>query len=244
MKNIIITGASRGIGKALMCAFAKKGYNIWACMRKVSPEQEAEIKELEQLNNIWIKPIILELQDAESIKRAVKEIFSSKEKIDCLINNAGISGSNLFLMTPIEQLKEIFEVDFFGLVQFSQLIAKKMVRQKDGNIINMASVRGLKAEKGNLAYGTAKASVIYATKVMALELGQYNIRVNAVAPGLIPTEIIAYKSDELIKDIVEDTALKKSGDVEDVISMIQFLCSDDAKYITGQIMSVDGGYSI
>ncbi len=133
-------------------------------------------------------------------------------------------------------------MDFFAVIFFSQMIAKKMIRQKKGNIINIASVRGLKPEPGNLAYGTAKCALIYATKVLAEELKPYGIRVNAIAPGAIQTEMISYKSSATIDMIKEKSALGRLGTKQEVVKAVRYLCDENSSGTTGEILTVSGGY--
>lgn len=146
------------------------------------------------------------------------------------------------MMTSPEVLAKVFQVDFFGLVLLSQFIVKKMIRQKKGNIINIVSVRGLKPEAGNIAYGTAKCAVIYATKVMAEELKPYGIRVNAIAPGAIQTDMLSYKDKTVMDQLLAQSALRRIGTVKDVVDIIKYLVDDRSSYITGEILPVNGGY--
>lgn len=241
-QNVIVTGGNRGIGYALVRGFLKEGCNVWVCVRTQSTGWEKELYEMADAYGVWIKTVCLDLEDKESIVQAAKTILSDQIRIDCLVNNAGISGTGLFLMTSMQEIEKMFQVDFFGLLSFTQLIARKMIRQKSGNIINISSVRGLKPEAGGIAYGTAKSAVAFATKILAQELGPFHIRVNAVAPGLIRTDMIRYKSGETVQDIIGKSALKKAGEKEDVVHAVLFLASEQAAFITGEIIKVDGGY--
>lgn len=162
--------------------------------------------------------------------------------VDVLINNAGITGNSTFLMASMKQMRKIFDVNLFGTLLFTQYVARHMVGQKEGQIINIASVRGMEIEEGNILYGMSKASLIYATKVMAKELCHYNISVNAVAPGYIPTDINADKPEALIHNILKKTPLRQHGNVTDVVNAVAFLL--DHPSICGQIMRVDGGYTV
>ncbi len=244
-QNVIITGANRGIGKALMVDFAKNGWNIWPVIRKCDDEFSDTIDALTKENNIWIRPIFWNgLDDLESVKAAGKEILSQDEHVHALINNAGMAHTKLFLMTSVSEMKDIFDVNYWGSLLFTQVISKKMIGQKYGKIINMASVRGIKPEAGNIAYGTSKAAVIYATKVLAIELGHFGITVNAVAPGMIPTDMIAVKPQKVKDRILEESALHRYGTVKNVVDTVLFLASEKGDFITGQIVGVDGGYAL
>ena len=147
-------------------------------------------------------------------------------------------------MTNVNEMKRIFDVNYWGSLLFTQQISKRMIRQKYGKIINLASVRGIKPEAGNIAYGTSKAAIIYATKVLAIELGNYNICVNAVAPGMIPTDINANKSEKIKQQIIENSALHRFGNLQDVVETVMFLAGETGDFITGQILSIDGGYAL
>ena len=240
-KNAIITGANRGIGKAIMEAFAEKGVNIWACARQASDEFEEYIDKLSKDNDVWITPVYFDLNDEDAIKRSIKSITGEKKSIDILVNNAGIAYGGLMQMTPVDKLKEVFQVNYFAPVMIMQLISRVMQRQKSGSMINIASVGGLETNPGYLAYGSSKASLIWATRSIAKELGIYNVRVNAVAPGLTDTAMGNYKSEEELKKTIDRTGLKRMADPKEIANAVVFLASDEASFLTGEIMKVDGG---
>lgn len=240
-KNVIITGCNRGIGKALMERFAKEGANIWAHARKKTEEFENEISTLTEKYGVSIYPIYFDLKDFEAIKLAVTEIRKSKQRIDILVNNAGIAHGGLLSMTRIEDLQEVFQINYFAQILLIQQVSRIMMRQKLGNIINMASVGGIEANAGYLAYGSSKASLIWATKCISKELAPYSIRVNAVAPGLTKTEMGMYKSEEELQKTINTTSLKRMAEVSEVVNAVLFLASEDSSFITGHVLSVDGG---
>lgn len=240
-KNIIITGCNRGIGKAVLELFAAQGGNVWACARNFSKEFEEELQSLSSQYGVWIKPVYFDLKDDAAIKEAVSKIVKEKCPIDVLVNNAGIAYSGLMQMTPIDKLKEVFQVNYFSQILIMQLVAKTMVRQKHGNIINMASVGGIETNPGYLAYGSSKASLIWATQTVAKELGVYNIRVNAVAPGLTDTSMGNYKSGEELKKTIERTSLKRMADPKEIADAVLFLASEQSSFVTGHVLKVDGG---
>ena len=240
-KNAIITGANGGIGKELVRQFAKEGANIWACARKSSDEFEQYIQKMSQEYNVWVKPVYYDLENEEEIISELKKIIAEKKSIDILVNNAGVAYGGLMQMTSMDKLKEVFQVNYFAPIMIIQLISRIMQRQKSGNIINIASVGGIETNPGYLAYGSSKASLIWATKTIAKELGMYNIRVNAVAPGLTDTSMGSYKSEEELAKTIDRTGLKRMARTEEIASAVIFLASDDASYITGEIMQVDGG---
>lgn len=240
-KNAVITGSNRGIGKALVRAFAKKGYNIWACARKENEELEAESAQLAQECGVWIRPVYFDLAVEEEVKTAVKEILKEKRKIDVLVNNAGIPYGGLLQMTSLAKLREVYEVNVFAQVLMIQMISRQMMKQRNGVILNMCSVGGMEYNPGYLAYGSSKAAMIWITKSLAKELAPYQIRVNGIAPGLIDTDMGNYKSEEELQKVLDRTPMHRMGMPEEVAEAAVFLASEEASYVTGHIMVVDGG---
>ena len=240
-KNVIITGCNRGIGKAIMTIFAENGANIWACVRKPNTEFEEYAKELAQKNSVEIQPLYFDLTDSEGIKSAVKTIRSTKKTVDALVNNAGVSYNALFQMSTTDMLRETFEVNFFSIFLFTQYISKLMVAQKSGSIINIASSAGIDGNAGRSAYGASKAAIICMTKAIATELGEYGIRANSIAPGIIKTEMISNMTDEVIARTIEQSHMKRVGEPLEIANAAVFLASDLSSHITGQVIRVDGG---
>lgn len=240
-KNVIITGAKRGIGRTILELFVRNGANIWACDLARDEAFEQDIQCLAEENNVWIKPVYFDLSNEEAVKSGIQGIIKDKEKIDVLVNNAGIAFGALFTMTPLQKLKDVFQINFFAQVQIMQLVLRVMMRQKSGCIVNMASIGGIETAPGYLAYGSSKASLIYATKSVSHEVGQYGIRVNAIAPGLVKTDMGAYKSQEEIDKIIERSSLHRRADPGEIASCALFLASDQASFITGQVLIADGG---
>lgn len=240
-KNVIITGANRGIGLAALQKFIKEGCNVWACIRKSNPEFENHAQKLAQENGVWVKPVYFDLQNEDEIKAGIKQIASEKLPIDILVNNAGVPFGGLMTMTPLAKLKEVFEINYFSQILIMQLVARYMMRQKSGSIVNMASVGGINTDPGYLAYGSSKAALIWATKCVAKELGPYNIRVNAVAPGLTQTTMGNYKDEEELNKVIRNTSLGRMATPEEIANAIAFLASEDASFITGHILVIDGG---
>lgn len=241
MANAIITGSNRGIGMATLKKFAMQGINIWACMRTRDLDLEKEFEKYSQMHHIWIRPVYFDMQDEGQIKEGMRAIMSQKETVDILVNNAGIPYGGLMLMTPMDKLHDVFQVNFFSQILMMQLAAKKMIRQKSGVIINLASAGGIEANPGYLAYGSSKSAIIWATKSVARELAEFGIRVNAVAPGLTDTGMGNYKSEDELKKTLARTPLGRMARPEEIADAIYFLSSGSASYITGQILQVDGG---
>lgn len=239
--NAIITGSNRGIGKAMVEAFATVGYNIWACARKATPEYEAWLNETASFKGIWIKPIYFEMSDPESVNSGIKQILDENESVDVLVNNAGISTVGLLSMSKIDDIRKLFEVNYFAMLQIIQKVSKKMARQKKGVIINMGSIAGIEPQPGKIAYGSSKAAVMMMTQCLAKELGPMGIRVNSIAPGPIETEMIHQYNDEMLNKLASESALRRLGKREEIAQVALFLASEQASYINGEIIKVDGG---
>lgn len=240
-KTVIITGANRGIGKELVKTFAEAGYDIWACSRSESEQFKDDISSLRNNYGVNITPIYFNLSDSEEIKKGIKQILAEKKNIDVLINNAGVPYGGLFTMTSIAKLKEVYEVNVFAQVQIMQLVARQMMKQKSGCIINMCSVGGIETNPGYLAYGSSKAALIWITKSVSRELGQYNIRVNGIAPGLVDTDMGNYKSEEELSKVLNRMSIHRMGQPSEIAKAALYIASDDAAYMTGHIMVLDGG---
>lgn len=240
-KTIIITGANRGIGRASVRAFAEKGYDIWACARAYSEAFEADMAGEAARTGAGITPVYFDLLKEDEVRSGVQRILSGKRDVDVLLNCAGIPYNGLLTMTPLDKLREVYQVNVFAQVQLIQLIARRMMRRKRGCIINLCSAGGIEAAPGYLAYGSSKAAMIWITRCAARELGQYHIRVNGIAPGLIDTDMGAYKPEEEREKLLERTCLGRLGRPEEIAAAAVYLASEDAAFMTGQIMVLDGG---
>lgn len=240
-KSAIITGSNRGIGAVITEELASRGCNIWACARKPNPEFEVRLKELAEKYGVWIKPVYFELSNEDELKVGVKTIMSDKLPIDILVNNAGMPFGGLMTMTPIAKLREVFEVNYFSQILMMQLVTRVMMRQKSGCIINMASVGGIETNPGYLAYGSSKAALIWATKCISKELGPYNIRVNAVAPGFTDTSMGHFNKEEELEKMIDQTSLHRMATPEEIGKGVAYLVSDDASFVTGHVLVIDGG---
>ena len=240
-KTAIVTGANRGIGLAVVKTFAQNHADILACARTQTTEFEKEMKALALQYDVSIQPVYFDLSDENATTAAVKQLIRNTDHIDILVNNAGVTTAGLFGMTSIAQIKQTFDVNFFAQLSITQLVTKKMVRNHSGSVINICSVSGLSNEKGRLAYGSSKAALAFATKTLAIELGASGIRVNAVSPGFIDTDMWRQRSDELRTTVLNETPLVRQGSPVDVAKAVLFLASDDSSYITGRNIIVDGG---
>ncbi len=240
-KNVILTGSKRGIGRVILELFAQNGANIWACGRSHDDIFEQDIEKLAADNSVWIEPIYFDLADENGVKTGIQQIIKEKKAVDILVNNAGIAYGGLATMTPMAKLKDVFQINYFAQIQIMQLVLRVMMKQKSGCIINMASIGGIETAPGYLAYGSSKAALIYATKSVSHEVGQYGIRVNAIAPGLVQTDMGGFKSDEEIKKILERSSLHRMADPKEIANCALFLASEQSSFITGQALIADGG---
>lgn len=241
-KNIVITGANRGIGFSALKKIAENGGNVWACMRDVSQDRIAWIHEIEEKNHVWIKPVELELISEESIRMAAKKILSDKLQIDGIVNNAGVTGPiKLFSMMSMEEIRKTFDVNFFGPSLLTQRLLKNMMRHKNGSIVNIVSVAAIDGEPAQYAYVSSKAAMIGATKKLSSELAPYQIRVNAVAPGMIDTDMGDIIDGNMVQQMLTSIPMKRKGNADEVANVILYLLSEEASYISGQIFRVDGG---
>jgi len=233
-KVVVITGASRGIGLAAVQQFINNGWFVCACVRNATQELNQIISSNGQIFS-------LDLTDEQSVTQCAKEIIRNTEKIDALVNCAGIAYGSLFSMTKISDLKAVFQVNFFSQILFSQLISKKMMRKKCGAIVNLSSTSGILADNGTLAYGCSKAALSHATKIMSTELGAFNIRVNAVAPAKVDTDM-GRMMDTNSSDLLNSRS-SLSGEISsnDVAELIYYLCSDGARFLSGQVIRLDRG---
>lgn len=241
-KNAIITGAAGGIGRATAECFAANGANIWACELRGSEKFEKDMADLAEKYGVWIETVYFDVTDEEQVKSAVKRIRSKKCSIDVLANVAGIvAPSTSFPMTDMAKIKKVFEVNFFALTLLTQYVSRLMIRQNSGSIVNIASIAGIDGDPAQYEYAASKAAVIGGTKKLARELAPNNIRVNAIAPGMIQTEMGAHIEDNLRDEILAKVMMKRMGKPEEIANAIAFVASDMASYMTGQVIRVDGG---
>lgn len=240
-KNAIITGCLSGIGFETMRLFAQNCANIWACCQYENAEWLERAKEIAEKNDVSITPIYFDLCEQDQIKAGLKIIMSEKKPVDILVNIAGMTLDSLFHMVTIEQLKKVFEVNFFSQILLTQLVTKLMLRQKSGSVISISSIAAIDGNVGQLSYSASKAALIGATKTLSAELAPQGIRVNAIAPGVIKTEMTDKLPANIIERLMSRSHIKNLGMPEDVGNLIVFLASDMSKYITGQVIRIDGG---
>lgn len=238
-KVAVITGGAQGIGKAAVKKFAEQGAHviIW----DVNAEKaDSVIEEFKKLNAV-IDFIKVDVTDLESVSSAAKSVVEKYKKIDILINNAGITRDSSFLKMTPDQWKQVIDVNLTGVFNCSKAVVPFMVENKYGRIVNTSSVVGLYGNFGQTNYVATKSGIIGMTKVWARELGRKGINVNAVAPGFIATEMVDSVPEKVIEMLKEKTPLGRLGDPEEIANAYLFLVSDEAGYITGTVLSVDGG---
>jgi 3-oxoacyl-[acyl-carrier protein] reductase len=240
-KTAIVTGANRGIGRAIVERFAQHGAAIWAHARRATPEFTAAMAECAARHGVEIQPVYFDVTDGAALKAALKDIVASGKPIDVLVNNAGVAHGGFFQMTPMTKVREVFEVNFFAALAISQAVVGPMRKHGGGSIINIASLSGLELKAGNVAYGTSKAALIAATRTLAAELGAQSIRVNAIAPGLTETDMADLMESKARVDMIERTSFKRLARPTEIADAAVFLASDMASFVTGQVLRVDGG---
>lgn len=241
-KNVVITGALQGIGKATVEYFASNGANVWACALKPTDEFEQFCKELESKYSVWVMPVYFDLTNADEMKDAVKSIQKTKQPVDALINIAGMAKDAIFHMVSMETLKLVFEVNYFSQIQFSQYITKLMLRNPNpSSVVFVSSISAIDGNAGQLAYGSSKAALIGAMKTMSKELASKGIRVNAIAPGVINTDMNKVVPQEVIDAKIKTMDIKRMGEPTEVASVLAYLASDLSKHVTGQVIRIDGG---
>ena len=240
-KCAVVTGSNRGIGKSILETFASNGANIFACARSESKDFLLLINDLESKYKVTIKPIYFDLSDLDSVKQGIKTISSEKKPIDILVNNAGSISTSLFQMTPLANVKEMFDVNFFSMFQFTQGIVKLMVKN-GGSVINLSSSAGIEGNEGRVSYASSKSAVITFGQVISRELGRNNIRVNTIAPGLTETEMMINSTPEdVLKQTLERISLHRTAKPKEIANVALFLASNLSSYITGQVIRADGG---
>ena len=241
-KNAIITGARRGIGRATVETFASHGANVWACARKQDDPFEADMRSLAQRYKVEIWPVYFDMTQEHEIKEAVQTIRKQKKDVNILVNVAGIAEeSTSFQMTPLQKMRNVMDVNFFSLTLLTQYVSRLMIRQNSGSIVNISSIAGIDGDPAQYEYAASKAAVIGGTKKLAREFATNNIRVNAIAPGMIQTEMGEHIEADLKEEVIAKVMMKRMGKPEEIASVIAFVASDMASYMTGQVIRVDGG---
>lgn len=242
-KIVLVTGAGRGIGASIAKRFASEGAEV---IVNYSGNDEAAQKTVDEITAIGgqAQKYKCSVNDSESVKVMIDEIIKEFGRIDILVNNAGITKDGLMLRMTDEDFDRVIDVNLKGTFNCTKYVSKYMLKQKSGKIINISSVVGLSGNAGQINYSASKAGIIGITKSAAKELSSRGITVNAVAPGYVDTDMTKVLSDNIRNEILKNIPLQRMGNVEDISNCVAFLASEDASYITGQVISVDGGMHI
>ena len=242
-KIVLVTGAGRGIGASIARRFASEGAEV---IVNYSGNDEAAQKTVDEITATGgqSQKYKCSVNDSESVKVMIDEIIKEFGRIDILVNNAGITKDGLMLRMTDEDFDRVIDVNLKGTFNCTKYVSKYMLKQKSGKIINISSVVGLSGNAGQVNYSASKAGIIGITKSAAKELSSRGITVNAVAPGYVDTDMTKVLSDNIRNEILKNIPLQRMGNVEDISNCVAFLASEDASYITGQVISVDGGMNI
>jgi len=239
-KVAIVTGGAQGIGKSIVEKLASEGANCVIVDVDLQTAQNTA-KEVEEKYGVKTLVFNVDVVNYQQVQSCVDETVAKFGKVDILVNNAGITRDNLIIRMTEEEWDKVLDVNLKGCFNFIKAVSKYMIKQKSGRIINIASVVGLMGNPGQANYSASKGGLIALTKTVAKELASRNILVNAVAPGYIKTRMTEQLSEEQKKKLQEYIPLNKLGEPEDVANVVWFLCIEESSYITGQVISVNGG---
>ena len=236
----LVTGASRGIGAAIAFSLAMAGAKVGV---NYNTSRESAEKVVEKITQGGGEAFLVEgnVSEEASAEAAVKQLISQCGQIDILVNNAGINRDRLLMRMKIEDWDEVLDVNLRGTFLCSKLVMPQMIKQRKGRIVNISSVVGLSGNPGQANYAAAKAGLIGFTKAVAREVASRNVTVNAVAPGFIATGMVEELTEDTQKQILDKIPMGRFGSAEDVSQAVLFLCGDGASYITGQVITIDGG---
>jgi 3-oxoacyl-[acyl-carrier protein] reductase len=239
-KSALVTGGARGIGKAICLTLARQGADI-AFVDVGRPEvAQATLEEIQALGRKAVF-VPADVTDYAACEGAVKVALEAFGKIDILVNNAGITRDDLMLRMPTEDFEKVLKVNLFGAWYMTKAAIRPMLKARGGRIVNMSSVSGQAGQMGQTNYSSSKAGLIGLTKATAKEVGSRGITCNAIAPGFIVTDLTTVLPDALQEQIKAATPLAHFGEIQDVANAVAFLVSDEAAFITGQVLAVDGG---
>ena len=242
-KVAVVTGASRGIGRAIACELAKRGIYVvinYAGSKEKAEEVKAEI----EADGGEAETVQCNVADFEACQTFLKDVAKKHGHIDILVNNAGITKDGLLMGMSEEDFAKVLDTNLKGTFNCIRHVSRQMLKQKSGRIINMASVVGICGNAGQANYAASKAGVIGLTKSAAKELASRHITVNAIAPGFIQTDMTAVLSDKVKEETAKMIPMGSFGEPEDIAKAVAFLASEDARYITGQVLCVDGGMAV
>ena len=239
-KTVIITGASRGIGKGIAEVFAEHGANI-AFTYRSSEEKAKDLEQELSVNGCIVKGYKSDASDFDAAQQLATDVLEEFGSIDVLVNNAGIIKDGLLMRMSEEDFDRVMDINMKSVFNMTKAVLKPMLKQRKGSIINMSSVVGVKGNAGQANYSASKAAINGFTKSTALELGSRNIRCNSIAPGFIETEMTEALGEDQVNEWRNSIPLKRGGTTEDIANVTLFLASDMSDYVTGQVINVCGG---
>ncbi len=235
-KIALVTGCNKGIGKAILKKFLKNNIQVICCVRKIDKGFKKFIKNEKNIINV----LDFDITNHIVMKKKFQILYKKSSKIDILVNNAGAPSGSITEMTTVENLKNIFDINFFSQIKIIQYSLRLLKKSKNGSIINIGSISGLYPFKGNIAYGSSKAALMFATKVMSKEFADYNIRVNSVAPSVTNTIMAKLINKKSLNELLKKSKLKKPMSVNEVADKVLYLASDKSKTINGKIIHTLG----
>lgn len=242
-KVALITGGTRGIGRAIALKLSEEGYNIAISYINNNKKAQEVVDEIEK-NNVKALAIKADVSKEEEVNNMMKVINKELGNIDVLVNNAGITRDNLLIRMKTEDWDQVIDTNLRGVFLCTKAVARGMMKKRYGKIVNIASIVGISGNTGQGNYSASKAGVIGFTRSIAKELGSRGINVNVVAPGFIETDMTQVLEDNIKDEMLKSIPLNRAGKPEDVANLVVFLCSEKADYITGQVIHVDGGMLI
>jgi 3-oxoacyl-[acyl-carrier protein] reductase len=236
----VVTGAGRGIGHAIAVRLAKEGARV-ASVSRTEANAKKTADEINAARADAAKAYAVDVADQAAVQKAAAQIFEDFGRVDILVNNAGVTRDGLSMRMSMDDWDTVLNTNLKGAFNFTQAVMRPMIKQRSGRIINISSIAGLTGNAGQANYAASKAGLIGLTKTLARELASRGITVNAVAPGLIETDMTTVLSEEIRQGILQKVPLGKLGEPDDIAGAVAYLASPEAKYITGQVLTVDGG---
>jgi 3-oxoacyl-[acyl-carrier protein] reductase len=236
----VVTGAGRGIGHAIAVRLAKEGARV-ASVSRTEANAQKTADEINATRADAAKAYAVDVADHAAVQKAAAQILEDFGRVDILVNNAGVTRDGLSMRMSLDDWDTVLNTNLKGAFTFTQALMRPMIKQRSGRIINISSIAGLTGNAGQANYSASKAGLIGLTKTLARELASRGITVNAVAPGLIETDMTTVLSDEIRQAILQKVPLGKLGEPDDIAGAVAYLASTEAKYITGQVLTVDGG---
>lgn len=237
----VLTGASGGLGLELFKSMCEQGFDVACCSRSQPQELVSLVAEKNSLGANHAL-LTLDLESEESVNQCLMQIEQWADKrVDALVNCAGVAQGGLVNMTKMEDLKRVFQINFFGQIMLTQKVSRYIAKNGGGRIVNIASNAGLRADRGTLGYGTSKAALIHATRIMAAEYAANNIAVNAVAPSVVDTGMGSEMDEKSTQRILDSTSIGRKIKASEVVQVVMFLLTSAPLALTGEIVKVDGG---